>query len=55
MKAHDCFFASGCRACHREMDQGKTMSREEKFDAWQRGYERTMVELWQRGLIKVAA
>lgn len=54
MKAHDCFFASGCRACHRELDQGRTMSREEKFDAWQRGYERTMLALWEQGLIQVA-
>ncbi len=22
IKAHDCFFASGCRSCHRELDQG---------------------------------
>lgn len=55
IKAHDCFFASGCRACHRELDQGKTMSREEKFDVWQRAYERTMLELWRRGLIGVTA
>lgn len=55
LKAHDCFFASGCRACHRELDQGKTMTREEKFEAWQRAHERTVLELWQRGLIRVAA
>lgn len=55
IKAHDCFFASGCRSCHREIDQGKTMSREEKFDVWQRAYERTMLELWRRGLIGVTA
>lgn len=53
IKAHDCFFASGCRSCHREIDQGMTMSREEKFDVWQRAYERTMLELWRRGLIGV--
>ena len=55
IKSHDCFFASGCRSCHREVDQGKTMSREEKFDVWQRAYERTMLELWRRGLIGVTA
>lgn len=55
IKAHDCFFASGCRSCHREIDQGITMSREEKFDAWQRAHERTMLELWRRGLIGVLA
>ena len=54
IKAHDCFFAAACRACHRELDQGRTMSREEKLHAWQLGYEKTMLELWQRGLIRVA-
>lgn len=54
IKAHDCFYASACRPCHREIDQGRTMSREEKFDAWQRAHEATMLELWRRGLIRVA-
>lgn len=53
LKAHDCFYASACRSCHRELDQGKTMSREEKFDAWERGHIRTMLQLWERGLIQV--
>lgn len=53
IKAHDCFYASACRACHREIDQGRTMTREEKFDAWQRGHEATMLQLWERGLIGV--
>lgn len=55
MKAHDCFFASACRSCHRELDQGRTMSREEKFDVWQRAHEATFLALWKLGLIRVAA
>lgn len=55
IKAHDCFFAAACRSCHREIDQGKTMSREEKFAAWDRAHAETMVLLWQRGFLKVAA
>ncbi len=31
------------------------MNREEKFEAWQRAHERTMLALWQLGLIRVAA
>lgn len=54
IKAHDVFYAAACRSCHREIDQGKTMSREEKFDVWQRAYERTMLALWEMGLIQVA-
>lgn len=53
IKAHDLFFASACRSCHREIDQGKTMSREEKVEVWQRGHESTMLQLWQLGLIGV--
>lgn len=55
MKAHDCFFASACRSCHREIDQGKTMTREERREAWQRAHERTMLALWRQGFIRVAA
>ena len=54
LKAHDCFFASGCRSCHRELDQGKRYTREEKREFWQRAHERTLLALWERGLVKVA-
>lgn len=54
IKAHDCFFVPACRSCHRELDQGRTMTREEKFDVWNAAFERTYVALWERGLIKVA-
>ncbi len=55
IKAHDCFFASGCRSCHRELDQGKRFTREEKADIWQHAHERTILQLFQLRLVKVAA
>lgn len=55
IKAHDCFFASGCRACHVELDQGRTLTREEKFEVWQRGHEATMLFLFQRGYLRVVS
>lgn len=55
IKAHDCFFASGCRSCHRELDQGKRFTREEKAEIWQRAHERTLLQLWEQGLIRVRA
>lgn len=55
LKAHDCFVASGCRACHRELDQGRRFTRVEKGEIWQRGHERTMLALSQLGAIQVAA
>lgn len=53
IKAHDCFFVPACRSCHVAIDQGKHMTREEKFDAWNAAFERTYLALWERGLIKV--
>lgn len=54
MKAHDCFYAAGCRACHRELDQGRRLTYEEKVEIWQRAFEETLLLLWQRGLLKTA-
>jgi hypothetical protein len=51
LKAHDCFFAASCRECHVEIDQGSRLTREERIDIWQRGFERTVLVLWQRGLL----
>lgn len=53
IKAHDCFFASGCRACHMEIDQGSRLTREEREAYWNLGWRGTMLALWQRGLIGV--
>lgn len=53
MKAHDFAFASACRACHRELDQGSTLSRLSRYEYWMRGHVETMRQLWARGLIQV--
>lgn len=55
LKAHDCFFASACRSCHRELDQGRRFSREEKFDLWQKAHERTLLALFEGDLLRPAA
>ncbi|HDX0835772.1 TPA: DUF1364 family protein [Stenotrophomonas maltophilia] len=55
IKAHDCFFASGCRSCHRELDQGKCFTRDEKAEIWQRAHDLTMLQLWQQGYLRVRA
>ena len=54
MKAHDFAFCSGCRACHRELDQGRLMSYEDRQFNWQRAHVETMRQLWERGLVRVA-
>jgi len=54
IKAADCFVASICPACHHQIDHGNKMSQEERIDAWQRAHERTLLALFERGLVTVA-
>lgn len=54
IKAHDCFFVPGCRSCHYRLDQGKEFSREERRDIWNTAFFKTVLLLWERGLIQVA-
>ena len=53
MKAHDCYHVPGCRACHRELDQGRTMTRDEKRAVWERAFWEYLPMLWESGLIGV--
>lgn len=55
IKAHDNFHVPGCRACHRELDQGRTMTRDEKREVWDRAYLEYQVLLWQGGHLRVVA
>lgn len=54
IKAHDCFFVPACRACHRELDQGRTMDRDQKRALWDSAFERTYLQMWEMGLLRVA-
>lgn len=54
IKASDVFFASACRACHHELDHGSKLTREQRLDYWQRGFERTLEALWSGGFLRVA-
>ena len=61
-KAHDCFTAWLCIRCHRWLDQGTGTDptglyqdgRADKREMWQRAANRTLLELWRQGLIRVA-
>ena len=53
MKAHDFAFASSCRACHRELDQGKNLTDFQREYYWTAGHAETMRQLWTRGLLCV--
>ena len=51
-KAHDCFVAALCVDCHREIDQGKELTREERQHQWETAWRSTMLNLFQSGLVK---
>ena len=53
IKSHDCYFAALCHECHVQLDQGVKWLREERKHVWQTAHERTLLELWRRGWIKV--
>jgi hypothetical protein len=53
MKAHDVFHVPACRSCHRELDQGRTMNREEKAAAWNRAFGAYLPRLLEDGFLEV--
>ena len=52
-KAHDCFVAWGCSACHAAIDSGSQLSYEQKKDYWQRGHELTLLAMFEAGMLEV--
>lgn len=54
LKAHDCYIAWACYQCHTELDQGNKFLYHQKVEFWQKGFERTLLQMWLLGLIKVA-
>lgn len=53
MKAHDCYHVPACRSCHRELDQGRTMTRDEKREAWERAFWEYLPLLWRADKLEV--
>jgi hypothetical protein len=45
IKASDEFVAALCQKCHYEVDQGKTLSKDEKSQMWHNAFVRTKVLL----------
>lgn len=54
LKADDCLTAALCPECHREIDQGKTMSRDERRATMDRAIVLTLRELVLRGVVVLA-
>jgi ferredoxin len=54
VKAHDCYVAALCFKCHAQIDQGTLYDKATKKDMWDLAFQRTILELWKREMIKVA-
>lgn len=53
IKAHDYRIASLCYRCHSDLDQGSTMSKQERLDMWEEAHRRTIGLLFERGIIEL--
>ena len=49
LKAHDYRIAALCFTCHANIDQGKTLNKQQKFDAWDNAHRNTIGWLFERG------
>jgi len=54
LKAHDAMSAWLCYRCHSELDQGKSMDRQEREAFIKSMICRTHMRLWDLGLVKVS-
>lgn len=54
IKAHDYRIAAICDTCHREIDQGKTLSKEERRAVWEEAHRATLGALFELGKVVVA-
>lgn len=52
MKAHDCYHVPACRACHRHLDQGGGLTREERREAWEAAFWEYLPEMFRRMKVK---
>lgn len=53
IKSHDIFIAFCCSECHREIDQGNTLTRDEKRFYWTRGHVKTLLSMFEQGILRV--
>lgn len=53
LKTSDALCAALCSGCHQELDSGKTMTRDERRDFWNRAFVKTMQQLIEAGVLHV--
>jgi hypothetical protein len=53
MKVSDALVAPLCFTCHRDLDSGKDMSRDERRDFWNRAYIKNIQLMIETGMLKL--
>jgi hypothetical protein len=53
MKVSDALVAPLCYTCHKNLDQGKDMTREERRDFWNRAYIKNIQYMIETGMLKI--
>jgi hypothetical protein len=53
LKANDYRVAALCYGCHAEIDQGKSLSKVERVEAWEEAHRITIAWLFTNGLLGV--
>ena len=53
LKAHDYRIAAMCFRCHMELDQGTSMSKQERHDQWDEAHRRTIGWLFDNNILKL--
>jgi hypothetical protein len=54
IKAHDYRVAALCFKCHADIDQGKALTKHQKQYLWEEAHRKTIAQLFERELIKMA-
>ena len=63
IKSADCYFAALCHSCHSWLDQGSGLDPSGVWEAdifskrgmWRKAFDKTLLELWSRGLLAIRA
>ena len=53
IKSHDCYVAALCNSCHTDLDQGTTLTREERKEMWSDACILTYGWMMQDGRLKL--
>jgi hypothetical protein len=53
IKAHDFRIASLCFTCHTDIDQGSTLTKDQRREMWEWAHRKTMGEFFLRDLISI--